>query len=195
MMATQHAPTRLVVADRRDVRREVLRSAARVVGVTTVLILLYAFAPFDRSLHPRVVTELVVAVVLLGVVTVWEISRVARSPNPEVRAAEAIATALPLLLLPFATAYFVTARDVAGSFSQPLSKLDAAYFTLTTFTTVGYGDIAPVSEAARAIVMGQMVVDLVLIGVVVKLVFGAAKRRRDDISARREVNEDGRTPD
>ena len=46
---------------------------------------------------------------------------------------------------------------------------------MTLFSTVGLGDIAPVSEAARAVVTVQMVADLIVIAVVVRLIFGAAR--------------------
>ena len=57
-------------------------------------------------------------------------------------------------------------------------RLDALYFTMTTFSTVGYGDISPKSEVARALVTGQLVVDLVLIGLIAKVILGTAQRRR-----------------
>ena len=59
-----------------------------------------------------------------------------------------------------------------------MSRLDALYFTMTTFSTVGYGDISPKSEVARALVTGQLVVDLVLIGLIAKVILGTAQRRR-----------------
>jgi len=39
-----------------------------------------------------------------------------------------------------------------------------AYFTVTVFSTVGFGDITAKTEAARLVVTGQMIVDLVASG-------------------------------
>jgi voltage-gated potassium channel len=47
---------------------------------------------------------------------------------------------------------------------------------VTIFSTVGFGDISAKSEAARLVVTFQMLLDLVLIGVVVKLFFSAITR-------------------
>ena len=44
------------------------------------------------------------------------------------------------------------------------------------FATVGFGDITAKTEAARLVVTGQMIVDLVTIGIAVKVIVGAAKR-------------------
>jgi len=46
------------------------------------------------------------------------------------------------------------------------------------FSTVGFGDITANSEAARLVVTGQMIADLVIIGIAVKVIVGAVKGRR-----------------
>ena len=56
-----------------------------------------------------------------------------------------------------------------------MTRLDALYFTVTTFATVGYGDIAPVSQAARLVALLQMVLGLILLGIVARVITGAAK--------------------
>jgi hypothetical protein len=66
-----------------------------------------------------------------------------------------------------------------GSFASPLTRVDAFYFTVTTFATVGFGDIVPVSQAARVIVTVQMIGDLIVLGAVLKLVVGAVKIGRE----------------
>jgi hypothetical protein len=49
------------------------------------------------------------------------------------------------------------------------------YFSVTAFTTVGFGDIAAKTQAARVIVTLQMVLDVVIVGVVLRLVVNAVK--------------------
>ena len=62
------------------------------------------------------------------------------------RVVETLSLSVPLFLLAFAALYFVTAYDTPASFSEALSRTDALYFTVTVFASVGFGDIAPVSE-------------------------------------------------
>ena len=52
---------------------------------------------------------------------------------------------VPLFLLLFASTYFLMERASAASFTQPLTRTDALYFTVTVFSTVGFGDISPKS--------------------------------------------------
>ena len=44
------------------------------------------------------------------------------------------------------------------------------------FATVGFGDITPANRPAQLLVSLQMLLDLVVLGVVVKVIFGAARR-------------------
>ena len=86
-----------------------------------------------------------------------------------IRAVEGLITpAFPLVVLLFATTYFVMDQYQAHSFTQGMTRVDSLYFTVTTFATVGYGDITPVTESARLTAVLQMVVDLVLIGLVAR---------------------------
>lgn len=45
-------------------------------------------------------------------------------------------------------------------FGSVLTKLDIVYFTLTTLSTVGYGDVAPKSQLCRAVVSTQLLVSM-----------------------------------
>jgi voltage-gated potassium channel len=86
-----------------------------------------------------------------------EFSRTMRSPYPRLRAVEALLTAGPLFIVLFAAAHFVIGQRDASGYSEPMTRLDALYFTVTTFATVGYGDISPASQIARLVALVQMV--------------------------------------
>ena len=52
----------------------------------------------------------------------------------------------------------------------------------SVFASVGFGDIAPLTQGARVMVMIQMVGDLILVGVVARVMVGAVQaglRRHD----------------
>ena len=69
---------------------------------------------------------------------------------------------VPLYLLLFASTYFLMERASAANFTQPLTRTDALYFSVTVFTTVGFGDITAKSETARVVLIIQMLADLAL---------------------------------
>lgn len=179
VLPTEHLMTG---GDRRQMRRAAWESVFRVTAVVAVLALLYAFAPLGQRLGASVLFELCGALFALTFVTVWEFRNVARSSYPEFRALEAAAVTLALFLVSYAAIYYVMSEQVADSFNEHLTRLDSLYFTMTTFSTVGYGDIVAHTEVARAVVTSQIVIDLLLIALIGKALFSTARRRREGLS-------------
>jgi hypothetical protein len=93
---------------------------------------------------------------------------------------------LPLYLVLLASTYFMMERASAATFAQPLTRTDALYFTVTVFAMVGFGDITPESEAARVVLSGQMLGDLAILGVGIRILLRAvqhARRQRPEQAA------------
>jgi hypothetical protein len=162
----------------RPPRRIIAGAVLRAVGSTAALVAIYYLLPLDRSSTGVAVTMLAIGLVALVGLVVFQVRRILRSRFPGLRGVEALATSIPLFLLLFASTYVVMAAISAGNFSEPLTRTDALYFTVTVFATVGFGDITAKTEAARLVVTGQMIVDLVAVGIAVKVIVGAAKRGR-----------------
>ena len=166
-------------ADRRSRSRTVAWGALRVIGSCAALLALYYELPLDSSLIWAAImlsVGLVVFVALVG----FQARLISRSPFPGLRAVEALAMSVPFFLLLFAGAYYVMERDSAGSFTQPLTRTDALYFTVTVISTVGFGDLTPRSQVARLVVTVQMIADLVILGLGIKIIVGAVKSRRQE---------------
>lgn len=95
----------------------------------------------------------------------------ARTVNAEALCA-GIASYL-LLALCFAVGYMIASRADPGAFSLPpshppgatLSGADALYFSVTTITTAGFGDLAPVSPAARGLAVAESVTGVLFLAV------------------------------
>ena len=75
----------------------------------------------------------------------------------------------------FSVVYFLMAHAQPTSFGGSMTRTDSLYFSTTVFTTVGFGDITAKSQAARVIVTLQMWLDLVILGLVARLVVNAVK--------------------
>lgn len=112
-------------------------TVVRVVASIVVVTALYYLLPFDRSASGVAVTLLVAGLVVFVGLVAFQVRAIIASPFPGLRAIEALATSVPLFLVLFASSYFVMARLSPGSFSAPLTRTDALYFTVTVFSTVG----------------------------------------------------------
>ncbi|MFD7258522.1 potassium channel family protein [Streptomyces sp. NPDC059874] len=159
----------------RQRRRRVAGHVLRSVAATAVLTGLYYLVPLDREVGAGTIVMLLTGLAVFGVLITRQVSAIARSEYPRLRAIEALATAVPLFLVVFAAVYFSLSKGYPASFTEPLSRTDALYFTVTVFATVGFGDIAPASQASRALTTAQMVADLIVVGVVAKVLFGAVQ--------------------
>ena len=61
-------------------------------------------------------------------------------------------------------------HDNPAYLPHTLGRLDAAYFTVTTFTTTGFGDIEPTSDATHVAVTMQIFSGFLLVAVALVLV-------------------------
>jgi voltage-gated potassium channel len=146
---------------------------------TAVLVVLYYVLPLDQPLDTGAVLRVLISLAVFAVITVWQIGTIIGSPYPGMKAVEALGLLFPFYLLLFASTYFVMERTSAASFTEPLTRTDALYFSVTVFSTVGFGDIAPRSEAARIVLIVQMLGDLALLGAGVRILLGAVRRGKE----------------
>src|SRR5215472_5226136 len=169
--------------------RTIVLMLARALASSAVLVTVYYLLPFNHSSHGLAITMLVIGLVLLTGLIAVQVRWVVASRYPRLRAIEALATSVPLFLLLFASSYIVLATFAASSFSQPMTHTNALYFTVTVFATVGFGDITATTQAARLVVTGQMIVDLIIIGIGARIILGAVSRGRQ-----RQPSEPGAAP-
>ena len=170
---------------RSERRRVFITASLRAVATTAIVVLIYFLIPMDRSLSSATVIGLVLGLLALIAVIALQVHRIVRSEHPTLRAVEALALTIPLYVLLFATGYYLVSRANVATFGESLTRIDAMYFSATVVTTVGFGDITAKTQAARVLVTIQMMLDLVIIGLVVRLVVNAVKvgQRRHEPTA------------
>jgi len=156
----------------------VVWTVLRVTVSVAALAALYYLLPLDHSSAPAAVTILLVGLAGFTALVTIQVWLIIRSPFPGLRAIESLATSVPLFLLLFAATYVALAALSPGSFGGHLTHTDGLYFTVTVFSTVGFGDITAKTETARLVVTGQMLADLVIFGVAIKVIVGAVQRGR-----------------
>jgi ion channel len=164
-------------------RRALVGTVLRAALSTGVLLAAYFLLPIpmrhnDHSLIRDIGTmaRLGVAVALFIAVLMFEIRGITRAKHPMLRAGVAMSVVIPLFLIFFAWIYLNMSASDAVEFGGHMTRMTALYFTVTIFSTVGFGDITPKTDLARLVTTVQMLADLVVIAVVVRLIIGTASR-------------------
>ena len=160
----------------RQRRRLITRGLLRALLTSVVMVVLYYVLPFSHRSDEYVLAQITLGVALLTGMIMWQLRAITRSSYPGIRAVQSLAVTTPLFLLFFASTYFILSLDEASSFTEPLTRSDALYFTVTVFATVGFGDISAQEGAARLVVTAQMLLDLVVVGLGIQVIIGAVKR-------------------
>lgn len=148
----------------------------RALASTAGLVALYYLIPLDPSSIGVSISQLSVGLVALVGLVVYQVRAIAKATYPALRAVGALATSVPLFLLLFAGTYYVMGAFSQANFSEPLTRTDALYFTVTVFATVGFGDITATTQPTRVLVMGQMIAGVVIIGLGARVIVDAVKR-------------------
>lgn len=152
----------------------------------TLLVITYYLVPMDRSLEVSSAAALFAALLGVSALGIWQVRAIVHSPYPAGRAVESLATSIPLFLLLFAAVYYMMSRSGTAVFNERLTRTDALYFTVTVFSTVGFGDIVPLTETARVVAMIQMLADLLILGALLKAIVSAVR-----MGQRRKANSAG----
>lgn len=174
-------------------KREGFLLLLRPLLIVAAVLLLYALTPVNAG--PAAVAAVLTSLASLGFL-LWVMARqtrrIIRHPEPTLAAIEALTLLGTLFVLSFSLTYVALSASDPASFSQPVDKVAAIYFSMTIMSTVGFGDIVAVSDVARMTVVVQMIANLVLLALVVQLITGVARWAR---SQRSLASEPAATPD
>jgi voltage-gated potassium channel len=139
------------------------RSMPRVLITLVAILVIYYFLPLDLSTRSLWVG---LALTLVGVVVMaWTITtqvRLQMSDHPGTEPAS-LAVVVMLAIGLFALSYYALQENAPDEFAGLDTRTDSLYFTVTTLTTVGYGDVHAEGQVARSLVTIQQVFDVVFI--------------------------------
>lgn len=152
-------------------------------SLLAVTVLIYAYLTLPLDLGRDRVADLVlglVGLVVFAAIFVRQVRRIRIARFPVLRAVEALVMVATLFVVVVAAVHVELAAHDPSAYSEPLSRLDGLYFTVTVLATVGFGDITPVSDQARIFTTVQMVAGVALLGAGVRLLFSVANAVRED---------------
>ena len=144
-----------------------------------LLVAYYAF-PARQQENLVIVAELLLTLgglVLLSVMVVRETMQLQRGESQ--RSTPALVIILMLVVVSFAFAFYVLDQTSPGQVAGLSTRTDALYFTVSTMTTVGYGDVHAAGQLARVLTVMLIVFNVV---VVAALLRNLTTRRAEELA-------------
>jgi voltage-gated potassium channel len=157
--------------------RDTWRMLARAFLTPMVALLMYFTLPMDGNRWIVSAGIGILATVIAVPYAVRHIGKIQAASHPLLEALAVISLLVSMVIVGFAAGYYNMAIR-SDQFSGIHTKLDGLYFTIVTVGTVGYGDITPTGQGARALVSAQIMLNLTLIGTVVRIIGRAASDSR-----------------
>jgi voltage-gated potassium channel len=117
------------------------------------------------------------ALTLVGTIMVRELNSV-RHGAPG-RGARVLSMLLVLLVMASSLTFFLLNQASPEEVTGLDTRTDSLYFTLTTMTTVGYGDVHAEGQIARALVCVLLVFNVVVVASLVRIYTVGQGRGRD----------------
>lgn len=152
------------------------RAVARIVCVAAGMTLVYAVMPFRNGrwwLDALIGLAAIAAIVPL---TIRRVGMMKTTARPTLVAVEALVLLFTMLIFGF-SALYLTINQNGRQFFGMDTRIDAAYFTVTTLSTVGFGDIHASGQLGRLAVIAQILIDFTLLAVSVRLLLDATRQR------------------
>jgi voltage-gated potassium channel len=151
---------------RRGIGRAVARTVLLLTGVTAGFLLV----PWKAlNLGDTVVITAVFLIGLAGAAAliVWQVIAYRDAKMSGRARLQGLLVALYVAVLFFALSYYLLGTSNPEAIVGLETHLDALYFSLTIVSTVGFGDVHAVNQAARAVVSLQLVFDLIFVSLAV----------------------------
>lgn len=157
----------------------------RMAVLVTLMVLLYFVVPVPGRLHLGAVLRGFGTLAGLAVLAVGLAVQLRRHVDDLGRRVDGLVAGIVLVVLVFAFSFYVLARAQPNQLDGLRTRVDALYFTMTTLTTVGYGDIHAVGQSARILVLLQMTFDVVFVAAAASLLSSRVKAAAETRARRR----------
>lgn len=157
------------------------REQRKALLASILLILAYFLVPVEPWASGVRLVVRSIATALVVIVIAWLVTRQVGREIAGRTASYALLQLGVLLIagvLAFALGDYVLAVTYPEQFVNLRTKIDALYFSLATLTTIGYGDVHPAGQLARASVCLQMLFSIGVLATGASLLFKRLTTKR-----------------
>ena len=172
---------RLSDLTRAERRRAVALAIVKVFATWVVLFGGYYLAPVSMLGARHAFVTLLAASAVFVLLVAWQVRRIGRAKLPTVHAVQALGLLIPFFLVLFAAFYLSLSSGSAESFSAGAGSHGCALLHGDRLRHGRVRRYRPATSYARLVTSLQMLLDLVVLGAVVRIVLFAARRRIDAV--------------
>lgn len=163
-------------APRSRMLKPLIAMLLRLLATMVILLLIYYKMPVHEGSVWSDLPWLGLDLLMFGVIVGVQVPLILRAKYPVLRSVEAMSLTVCFYLVLYARIYVSVSAADPHAFTQVLDHSNALYFTVTVFATVGFGDITAVNNPVKLAVTVQMLLNLIVLGVVVRLLFTLGRR-------------------
>lgn len=168
---------------------------ARLAIVLALVLVLYFAIPVTFEVETSDVMQLVVSVTALTLLAVMVLLEVRHQLVDDDRRIDGLVIALMIAVLGFALGFYILAQRNPDQIVDLHTRVDALYFTMATLLTIGYGDVHAAGQAARTLVLIQMVFNVVIVATAASTITTRIRTQAEKrAEARRTAVADGTLP-
>ena len=160
--------------------------------ILVAVVVVYFVVPLSPDLQRNTLIRILIALLVLALMAAGVVRQLRQHLDDTDRRMDGLIVSITVVMAVFSLSFLTLEQRDPSQFDGMQTRLDALYFTVATAATVGDGDVHAVGQAARAMVLVQMVFNVVFIGTAVALL---SSRIRAVAHARTEARTTARGPD
>jgi len=145
------------------------RRWAHLALILAALVVVYFVVPIPDNLQRNTVLRGVAATLIVVLLVAGVVRQLRLHLDDTSRRVDGLIVSITGVMVVFSYCFFVIEQRDPTQFAGLDTRLDSLYFTAVTAASVGYGDVHATGQGARALVLVQMVFNVVFIGTAVAL--------------------------
>ena len=135
----------------------------RLAGILVLILVVYFVAPVDTSTHWANIARGFFSLLVFVGLAVGMVYQLRMHIDDTSRRVDGLIVGIVLVVVVFSHAFYVMEKQDPSAFVGLVTRLDSLYFATTTLVTVGTGDVHAAGQTARALVLVQMVFNVVFV--------------------------------